>query len=205
MTHIPQGPASCSLADPDISPFLVKYLVGPLRREGTSESPEPAAFHARYKRAAREIIVVAACAVVGGLAIFFCGAERIGVVFFHSLRLFPSDCCHCLHVSCRGKQTTLFILPIHVFQIGSPSLVVESLICRGASPSAPVDSSSSQPQRAPYPVPDFPVGVPEPNQPDIGTAQHVVSVSMRAVLAAWTLDSKASSRVCPPHRNCIPP
>lgn len=139
-----------------------------------------------------------------GFAFFFCGGERIGVVFFHSLRLFPSDCCHCLHVSCRGKQTTLFILPIHVFQIGSPSLVVESLICRGASPSAPVDSSSSQPQRAPYPVPDFPVGVPEPNQPDIGTAQHVVSVSMRAVLAAWTLDSKASSRVCQPHQIASP-
>lgn len=48
-----------------------------------------------------------------------------------------------MHVSCRGKQTTLFILPSPVFQTGSPSLFVESLICRGASPSAPVDSSAA--------------------------------------------------------------
>lgn len=98
-----------------------------------------------------------------GFDFFLCGAE-IGVVFFHSLRLFPSDCCHCVHVSCRGKQTTLFILPSPVFQTGSPSLFVESLICRGASPSAPVDSSTAA---CSVPDPDFPVGVPGSDQPDI--------------------------------------
>lgn len=136
MTHIPQGPASCPLANPDISPSSAKYLVRSLGREDTSESPEPAAsMPGTYKRAAREIMVVAASAV-GGLTFF--AALRIGVVFFPSLHLFSSDCMY--HVE---EQTTLFILPSHVFQIGSPSRFVESLICRGASPSAPVDSSTA--------------------------------------------------------------
>lgn len=141
MTHIPKVPCRAHWLIQILAHFLPSTCP-PFEAGGYIRIARARNFHARYRRAAREIIVVAACADVGGLT-FFSAVLRVGVVFFHSLRLFPSDCCHCVHVSCRGKQTTLFILLSPVFQTGSPSLFVESLICRGASPSAPVDSSTA--------------------------------------------------------------
>lgn len=137
MTHIPQGPASCPLADPDISPSSAKYLVRSLGREDTSESPEPAAsMPGTYKRAAREIMVVAASAV-GGLT-FFCSAENWG-------RLFPlaSPFFFRLHVSCRGADNLIHPSELCVSNREPLALCRVAHLSRRFAPSAPVDSSTA--------------------------------------------------------------